>query len=98
MEYPIDSQQIVVIPSDQKKFKVVWTYEAAQDLRAYHNTEAEAELAEILTKELQADMDREILEDLKSAVQKGQETEQKVISGKIKRNKVKVTWNSLFND
>jgi predicted phage-related endonuclease len=96
-EYPftIDSQEIV---ATSRKLKAVWSHESQQDLRQFHNIDAEAELVKTLTKELQAEIDREILEDLKSVVQKGQETERKVISGKIKKKKVKVTWGSLFDD
>jgi|GEM_PF-6828095 len=62
-EFPltIDSQQIV---ATQRKLKAVWSREAAEDLRQFHNIDAEAELTNILAKELQAEIDREILEDL----------------------------------
>lgn len=94
-ELTIDSQQIVATP---RKLKAVWSYEAAQDLRQFHNIDAEAELTKVLAQELQAEIDKEILEDLKNAAQKGQETERKIISGKIRKKKVKVTWGSLFDE
>lgn len=94
-ELTIDSQEIVATP---RKLKAVWSYEAAQDLRQFHNIDAEAELTKVLAKELLSEIDKEILEDLKTAAQKGQETERKVISGKIKKKKVKVSWGSVFDD
>lgn len=54
-----------------RKMKAVWSMEAAQDL-SVHNLAAEDELTQILCKELQEEIDREIIEDLRkyAAIQK----------------------------
>lgn len=54
---------------NNRKLKAVWSYEAQQDLKAVHNLEAEAELLELLTKQinecLTKEIDKEILNDLR---------------------------------
>lgn len=47
-----------------RKLKATWTYEAAQDLRAFGNLKAEADLANILAQEINKEIDEEILRDL----------------------------------
>lgn len=47
-----------------RKMKAHWTQELAQDLAAYHSIDAEAELTALLSEELAAEIDREILRDL----------------------------------
>lgn len=54
-----------IIEAKTRKLKAVWTYEAAQDLRAWHASDQEQELADILAEELQQEIDKEILEDLR---------------------------------
>ena len=49
----------------RRKLKAVWSMEAAQDLRMMHNIDAERDLMEILAKEIQADIDKEVLGDLR---------------------------------
>lgn len=49
-----------------RKLKAVWSYEAQQDLRAQHNLDAEAELTAVLAQEINLEIDREILQDLRS--------------------------------
>lgn len=90
----IDSQKIVAIPHAQRKLKAVWSYEAAEDLRACHNIGAEKALADILAKEINAEIDREILQDLRTAAEKGQETEQKL----NKKKKVKISYRAIDED
>jgi len=94
-ELQIDSQ--VIVPK-ARKLKAIWSYEAQQDLRQFHNIDAEKELSKILAEEISKEIDQEILNDLRSASEKGQETERKIISGKIKKKKIKVSWSSVFDD
>jgi len=47
-----------------RKMKAHWTQELAQDLAAYHSIDAEAELTALLSEELAAEIDREIIRDL----------------------------------
>lgn len=86
----IDSQVIV---ATQRKLKTVWSREAAEDLRAWHNLDAEP-LTDILAKEINAEIDREIIEDLRSAAEKGRNVEKKL----NKRKKIKVTYRSIDSD
>jgi len=45
--------------------RALWTLEASQDLKAYHNLDLERELTDLLSKELQLEIDRELIEDLR---------------------------------
>ena len=47
-----------------RKMKAHWTPELTQDLAAYHSIDAEAELTSLLSEELAAEIDREIIRDL----------------------------------
>lgn len=47
-----------------RKMKAHWTPELAQDLAAYHSIDAEAELTALLSEELAAEIDREIINDI----------------------------------
>jgi hypothetical protein len=47
--------------------KAVWTREAQDDLRAWHNLDAEGELAVMLAREINAEIDRETVIDLRTA-------------------------------
>ena len=58
----IEQQPVV---SRTRKMRALWTLEAAQDLRAYHNLDLEGELTELLSKELTLEIDRELIEDLR---------------------------------
>ena len=58
----IDQQPVV---ARTRKMRSLWTLEAAQDLRAYHNLDLEGELTSLLSKELALEIDREIIEDLR---------------------------------
>ncbi len=44
--------------------RVSWTPEMAQELHAYHNIDAEAELATLLSDQISQEIDREILNNL----------------------------------
>ena len=48
-----------------RKMRALWTLEASQDLKAYHNLDLEQELTDLLGKELRLEIDREIIEDLR---------------------------------
>jgi hypothetical protein len=48
-----------------RKFRALWTLEASQDLRAYHNLDLERELTDLLSKEVQLEIDRELIEDIR---------------------------------
>lgn len=58
----VENEEIV---AKTRKLKAAWTYEAQQDLRSQHNLEADAELTSILAQEINLEIDREILEDLR---------------------------------
>ena len=49
-----------------RKFRALWTLEAAQDLRAYHNLDLERELTDLLGKEVALEIDRELIEDMRA--------------------------------
>lgn len=59
----IESEEI---GTKTRKLKAVWSQEAAQDLRSQHNLDAEAELTAILAQEINLEIDREILTDLRN--------------------------------
>ena len=61
IELRIDSADIV---TRNRKLKARWSVEAAEDLRSMHNIEAERELTAMLAKEINEEIDREILSDL----------------------------------
>ena len=59
----IESEEIA---AKTRKLKAVWSYEAQQDLRSQHNLDAEAELTAVLAQEINLEIDREILTDLRN--------------------------------
>jgi len=59
----IESEEIV---AKTRKLKAAWTYEAQQDLRSQHNLDAEAELTSVLAQEINLEIDREVLTDLRN--------------------------------
>jgi hypothetical protein len=56
-------QQAVIART--KKMRALWTLEASQDLKAYHNLDLERELTDLLGKEIRLEVDRELIEDLR---------------------------------
>jgi hypothetical protein len=52
------------VSAKTRKLRTKWTIEAAQDLRAMHNIDAEQELISVLANEVTAEIDREIINDL----------------------------------
>jgi len=54
----------VTVNTVTRKMRAHWTPELAQDLEAYHSIDAEAELTALLSEEIAAEIDREIIRDL----------------------------------
>ena len=54
----------VTVNTITRKMRAHWTPELAQDLEAYHSIDAEAELTALLSEEIAAEIDREIIRDL----------------------------------
>jgi len=48
-----------------RKMRALWTIEAQQDLKAYHNLDLESELTTLLSQEVSLEIDRELIEDLR---------------------------------
>jgi len=53
------------VQARERKMRALWTLEAAQDLKAYHNLDMEAELTDLLSKEMNLEIDRELIEDVR---------------------------------
>lgn len=49
----------------ERRIRATWTPELAQDLEAYHNIDAEAELTRMLSEQLTQEIDREIVENIR---------------------------------
>jgi hypothetical protein len=49
----------------ERKLRAQWSPELAQDVAAFHNIDAEAELTALLSEQVAAEIDREILRDLR---------------------------------
>jgi hypothetical protein len=58
----VESEEIV---AKSRKLKALWSYEAQQDLRSQHNLDAETELTAVLAQEINLEIDREVLGDLR---------------------------------
>ena len=52
---------------EERKLRATWSPELAQDVSAFHNIDAEAELTAILSEQIAAEIDREILRDLRKS-------------------------------
>jgi len=57
----------VTVSVEERKLRATWSPELAQDVAAFHNIDAEAELTAILSEQIAAEIDREILRDLRKA-------------------------------
>jgi len=57
--------QAVTVSVTERKLRASWSPELAQDVSAFHNIDAEAELTALLSEEVAAEIDREILRDLR---------------------------------
>jgi hypothetical protein len=62
VQFHIEQQPVV---ATTRKMRALWTIEASQDLKAYHNLDLERELTELLSKELSLEIDRELIEDIR---------------------------------
>lgn len=63
-EISLHIQQQPVV-SRTRKMRALWTIEASQDLKAYHNLDLEQELTSLLSQELSLEIDRELIEDMR---------------------------------
>lgn len=63
VSFTIEQQSVT---ARTRKFRALWTLEASQDLRAYHNLDLERELTELLSKEVALEIDREIVESIRT--------------------------------
>lgn len=59
----VESEEIA---AKTRKLKAVWSYEAMQDLRSQHSLDTEAELTAVLAQEINLEIDREVLTDLRN--------------------------------
>ena len=57
--------QSVTVSVTERKLRAQWSPEMAQDVAAFHNLDAEAELTALLSEQIAAEIDREILRDLR---------------------------------
>ena len=64
VSFKLDS---VTVSVEERKLRATWSPELAQDVSAFHNIDAEAELTAILSEQIAAEIDREILRDLRKA-------------------------------
>jgi hypothetical protein len=55
----------VTVSVSERKLRAQWSPEMAQDVAAFHNIDAEAELTALLSEQVAAEIDREILRDLR---------------------------------
>ena len=62
VSFKLDS---VVVAVEERKLRATWSPELAQDVSAFHNIDAEAELTALLSEQIAAEIDREILRDLR---------------------------------
>lgn len=63
------------VVANDRKLKVKWTPELAQDLNAYHSLDAEAELTQIMADQVAMDIDTEILTDITQKAEADGETQ-----------------------
>jgi hypothetical protein len=63
-EVSFDLESVTVSVSE-RKLRAQWSPELAQDVAAFHNIDAEAELTALLSEQIAAEIDREILRDLR---------------------------------
>ena len=64
VSFKLDS---VTVSVEERKLRATWSPELSQDVAAFHNIDAEAELTAILSEQIAAEIDREILRDLRKA-------------------------------
>lgn len=57
----------VTVAVTERKLRATWSPELSQDVAAFQNIDAEAELTAILSEQIAAELDREILRDMRKA-------------------------------
>ena len=62
VSFKLDS---VTVSVEERKLRATWSPELAQDVSAFHNIDAEAELTALLSEQIAAEIDREILRDIR---------------------------------
>jgi hypothetical protein len=62
VSFKLDS---VTVSVTERKLRATWSPELSTDVNAFHNIDAEAELTSILSEQIAAEVDREILRDLR---------------------------------
>ena len=62
VSFKLDSVTVTV---EERKLRATWSPELAQDVSAFHNIDAEAELTALLSEQIAAEIDREILRELR---------------------------------
>jgi hypothetical protein len=62
VSFKLDSMEVSVVP---RKLRATWSPELSQDVAAFHNIDAEAELTQMLSEQVAGEIDREILRDLR---------------------------------
>ena len=55
----------VTVSVESRKLRATWSPELAQDVNAFHNIDAESELTALLSEQIAAEIDREILRELR---------------------------------
>jgi len=64
-EIPVWGGNVPFPAPANRKLKAVWSMEAQQDLRVFHNLDAESKLVDILAKELLQEIDRGFLKQVR---------------------------------
>ena len=64
VSFKLDS---VTVSVEERKLRATWSPELAQDVSAFHNIDAEAELTALLSEQIAAEIYREILRDLRKS-------------------------------
>ena len=80
MTFHIEQQPVV---ARTRKLRALWTLEAQQDLKAYHNLDLERELTDLLSSELRLEIDRELIEDLRMIAYDVDSTEGPFVRGAL---------------
>lgn len=86
-----------IIQATNRKLKATWTYEAAQDMRANYTDKAATDLAALMAAELQAEIDKEIIEDLRRLAAEAAEKEQEILRKK-KYRRIDDDWETSYDE
>ncbi len=63
---PFSNSGSVEVTTGRNTIHVTWTPEIAQDLEAYHNIDAEAELTALLDRQITQEIDREVIQHIRA--------------------------------